>query len=109
MCKRGSLEFFPPWLSISTMNKLSKTDIQRLQRDLYEYYATLGRNKDRLEKRSWLEKPLTFWMESVRFLISEMQIWNQTGNNSQYEKTLKRAQDAMDHVSRLMMELTKDS
>jgi hypothetical protein len=90
------------------MDKLSKADVQRLQRDLYEHYVTLGRNKDRLEKRSWLKKPLSFWMESVRFLISDMQIWEEVGNPAKGEKAFKRAREAMYYVDRLMSDLTRD-
>jgi len=89
------------------MSKPLKSGIQRLQRDLYEHYITLGNNKDRLEKRSWLKKPLSFWMESVRFLISEMQMLDEVGNHTQGEQAFKRARAAMYHVNQLMIELTR--
>lgn len=48
-----------------------------LDHELKTNHAILLQNQQRLEDNEWLAKPISFWMESIRFLISEMEIWDQ--------------------------------
>lgn len=87
------------------MSKYIRLDIESFNKELESYRITVVKNKASLSSKPWLEKQIFFWMESTRFLISELEIWNELGDHVRCAETTVRIQKALERVSMMMQQL----
>lgn len=87
------------------MSKTDRAEIQELHRQMDTYRSIIKRNNGRLEHDIWLEKQIRFWMESTRFLITELEIWDRLGNETKCVETTSKAQKALDTLYDLLRQL----
>lgn len=88
------------------MSKSNRPEIEEFHRQLETCRSIVARNKELLEEDSWLEKQLIFWAESTRFLITELEIWDQQGNSDKYQFTITRLEKSLDRLHELIRQLT---
>lgn len=87
------------------MNKSVQSEIEGFRRQLSLYGVIIKRNKNRLENDPWLERQIAFWMESLRFLLKELEIWDQVGNQTKCQDVIDKTQKAADHLHELIRQL----
>ena len=90
---------------VVVMSKYIRLDIESFNKELESYRITVVKNKASLSSKPWLEKQIFFWMESTRFLISELEIWNELGDHVRCAETTVRIQKALERVSMMMQQL----
>lgn len=88
------------------MSKSNRPEIEEFHRQMETCRSIVTRNKDLLEEDIWLEKQITFWTESTRFLITELEIWDQHGNSDKYQLTITKLQKSLDRLHELIRQLT---
>ena len=88
------------------MSKPNRPEIEGFHRQIETCRSIVARNKDLLEEDAWLEKQITFWTESTRFLITELEIWDQQGNSDKYQLTITMLQKSLDRLHELIRQLT---
>lgn len=90
------------------MRRSVRVDVEKFHRELDTYRSAVAElSKERLGT-SFLEKQLIFWMESARFLISELEIWGKLGDNTKYDVVFNKLQKNLDRVDRLVTQLTEE-
>lgn len=87
------------------MESAFRKEIEQFQNELANDRFIIERNQERLENDSWLDKQIRFWVESTRFLISELEIWDKLDNHEKGAQTCIKAQKALDHLYELLREL----
>jgi hypothetical protein len=55
-----------------------------------------------------LNKQLVFWMESARFLESEMKIWRDQENREEYDQAVERMQSVLHHLKELIDQISTE-
>lgn len=83
------------------MNKDVQLNIERFDQELEGYRLLVIKNKEILKDNPWLDSQITFWMETTRFLIAEVQIWDQMGNSIKCEEVTVRVQKSLNRLFRL--------
>lgn len=91
-----------------TMSKSSRPDVLRFQHELEKCRAIINKNNGSLENNPLLARQIDFWMESTRFLITELEIWDRLGKPPNYDATYNRLRKAMDYLYTLIEQLTED-
>ena len=91
------------------MKQSVRADTEKFQRELNIYRSTLVElYKERhTQPSSLLDRQITFWMESARFLISELEIWGKLGNETKYALTLNKVQQTFDYLNGLIAQLSE--
>ena len=87
------------------MNKCVQSNIEKFDQELEGYRLFVISNKELLKQNLWLERQITFWMESSRFLIAELQIWDELGDSTKCAEVTARAQKALSRLFRLIEQL----
>lgn len=87
------------------MNKSVRLHIDKFDQELEGYRLFAIKNKALLQKNPWLEKQITFWMESTRFLVAELEIWDQLDNETKCAEVIRRTQKSLDRLFRLIEQL----
>ncbi len=87
------------------MNKHVQSNIEKFDQELEGYRLFVISNKELLKRNLWLERQITFWMESSRFLIAELQIWDELGDSTKCNEVAARAQKALSRLFRLIEQL----
>ncbi len=90
------------------MSKSNRSELEKFNDELDTYRSIAERNRHRLDEEPLLDKQLSFWFESTRFLISELEIWNQLGNNEKYEETVVKTQKVLDRVHALIIRFIEE-
>ena len=79
------------------------------EQELNHYRSLANANKGQWEGKHVLAVQLNFWMESVRFLITELEIWNYMQNTAKYSEALDKLDKAFGHIHRLVIYLEEDN
>ena len=87
------------------MSKSYQSDIEKFQRELDHCRSLAKANKDWLEQNPIIEKQVTFWVEGIRFLISELEIWERFENANKCKETAYKAQRALNRLGELLNQL----
>ena len=87
------------------MSKNVQKEIERIKSELAGNRYIIERNNESLADDRWLHKQILFWMESTRFLVTELEIWNRTGNDKKCAETTLKAQKALDTLDELFEQL----
>ena len=90
------------------MRKPIRSDTQRFQRELDNYRTTLADLSKDGEIDPFVGKQISFWMESARFFISELEIWDKLGDKAKYYVAVKKVQKALDQVDELIFQLIEE-
>lgn len=91
------------------MSKPSKSDKHRFERELSHYRSLAKANKSALDGKPFLAVQINFWMESVRFLITELEVWEYMGNPTKYHETINKIDKALHYVHRLILYLEDEN
>ncbi len=86
------------------MNKYVRLDMESFKKELESYKNIVIKNQEFLKSQPWLEKQIFFWMESTRFLISELEIWNQLDDPAKCAETTVRIQKALERVNKMIQQ-----
>lgn len=87
------------------MSRNVQEEIERIKSELANNHCIIERNNQRLQSDPWLEKRIIFWMESARFLVTELEIWDHAGNDEKCAETTLKAQKALDGLYDLLRQL----
>ncbi len=87
------------------MNQQIRLHIERFDQELESYRLFVIQNKELLKRNPWLERQITFWTESARFLIAELEIWNDLGDHAKCNEVIVRAQKALNRLYKLIGQL----
>ncbi len=87
------------------MSKHVQLNIEKFDQELEGYRLFVISNKELLKRNLWLERQITFWMESSRFLIAELQIWDELGDSTKCTEITARTQKALSRLFRLTEQL----
>jgi hypothetical protein len=90
------------------MSKSSRPDVLRFQHELEECRAIINKNNNSLENNPSLARQINFWMESAKFLVTELEIWDRLGKRNNYDATYNKTRKAMDYLYTLIDQLTED-
>jgi len=90
------------------MSKSSRPDVLRFQHELEKFRAIINSNNGSLENNPLLARQINFWVESMRFLITELEVWDRLGNRHKYDATYNKARKALDYLNTLIDQLTED-
>ena len=91
------------------MSMPARSDKEQFERELNHYRSLAKANKRGLEKKPFLAVQLNFWMESVRFLITELEVWEYVGNRAKYEATIKNLGKAFYYIHKLVVHLDDEN
>lgn|SRR5690242_6514243 len=89
------------------MNNYTRLHIEKFDQELESHRLFTIKNKELLQKNPWLDKQITFWMESTRFLVAELEIWDRLGNETKCAEVITRAQKSLDRLYRLIEQVKK--
>lgn len=90
------------------MNEPPPSDQEDFQQELDALRLILQKNLQKLKhhENPALGKQLDFWIESAKFLKTEMEIWEKVGNVSKHEQAVERMrkvlgilQELIDHLN----------
>jgi hypothetical protein len=87
------------------MDQHVQLHIEKFDVELESYRLLLIKKKELLKANPWLDKQITFWLESSRFLIAELQIWNELGEYTKCAEVIVRAKKSLDRLFRLIEQL----
>ena len=87
------------------MRKSSWSDKEKFYRELRHYRSIAETYIDLLEENSMLTKQLVFYVESARFYIVQLDVWDKRGDRQRYEEAVHGARKNLDHVRELIIEL----
>ncbi len=90
---------------INVMNESNRSELERFSDELNSYRLFAERNRHHLDQEPLLDRQLIFWFESVRFLLSELEIWDRLGNNKKWDETVGKLQKALSNVNQLITSL----
>ena len=91
------------------MNSSAQSDKERFERELSHYRSLAKTNKRELDGKPFVSVRLSFWMESVRFLITELEIWDYMRNAARYEETINKIHKAFHYIHRLVLYLDEEN
>lgn len=80
--------------SCFNMNRPLRTDSNKLRRQLKNYRSIVEMNKDSLGKEPFWGHPLGLWMESARFCITALEIWEESGDKTKSDHAHEKAQES---------------
>ena len=83
------------------MGKSFQAEINSLSFEL-EMARLVVRRWKQLHHEPWLEKVLDFWLESARFRIAELEIYDEEGDTTTCQEALKKAQEALQRLHNLL-------
>jgi hypothetical protein len=83
------------------MRKSFQDEINRLSFELERLRVAVHRRKQQPHE-PWLDKVLDFWLESARFRIAELGIYNEEGDMATCDKAARKAQEALQHLHLLL-------
>src|SRR5262245_10354458 len=86
----------------------SGKEIFQRELELYRLAITNFYKEHPQKSLSLLAKQIIFWLEGAHFLISEMEIWGQEGDDMKYEASALKVQEALDHLNELVVQLTEE-
>lgn len=87
------------------MSSSARSDKEHYGRELDHFRSLAKANKRLLEGKPFLAVHLNFWMESIRFLITELEVWEYVGNRTKYAETISKLDKALNHIHRLILYL----
>lgn len=83
----------------------ARGDKERFQRELDHFQSLAKANRRAMEGKPIVAVQLNFWMESFRFLITELEIWDYARNQTKYAETISKLEKASSHIHRLIIYL----
>ena len=87
------------------MNKYVRLDVEGFKQELESYRKIVTKNQEALDSKPGLEKQIFFWMESTRFLLSELEIWNELGDDAKCAETTVRIQQVLGRLHKMIQQL----
>ena len=90
------------------MRRSGQSDKAHYEAELRHYRSMAKTNKRALEGKPFLAVHLNFWLESTRFLITELEIWEYQRNKAKYYQTIDKINKALNHLHRLVIYLDDD-
>ncbi|HET9905811.1 MAG TPA: hypothetical protein VFQ23_04205 [Anaerolineales bacterium] len=87
------------------MSNQARADKERYERQLNHYRSLMKVNKRDLDGKPFLAVQIDFWLESIRFLITELEIWDYMGKTAKYYETINKIHKALNRVHRLILYL----
>lgn len=87
------------------MKKSAPSDKQQFYRELAEYRATLEQHIDVLAENSILSRQLIFLMESAKFYIAQLDVWEKSGDIQRYEEAIQGARKNLDQLRELIIQM----
>jgi len=78
------------------------------KRELDTYRSVLIERTQASRTMSFLEKQAIFWIESARFLITELEVWDRFKDDAKYDATTRKVQEMLDRLNSLMNQLSND-
>ena len=89
------------------MNSHVRLAIEKFDQELETHRLFAIGNKELLKKYPWFDQQIIFWMESTRFLVAELEIWNERGDETKCAEVISRAQKSLDRLYRLIEQVKK--
>jgi len=83
------------------MSKSLKTESEKLSLEL-EKIRSIAQERGHRQKDPLFNTQLTFWMESVRFCITELEIWDKEGDTERCNQIIHRARECLDRLHQLI-------
>lgn len=90
------------------MKESPHSDPEDFERELEILRSIIRNNVQRLHQDPVLDKQLDFWMESARFLMAEMKIWGETGNEPKHDQAVARMQKVLAALQELIDRLNDE-
>jgi hypothetical protein len=84
------------------MNKPTPSDEEDFQHEMDTLRLILQRNLQRLKQDPALGQRLDFWMESARFLETELEIWEQVGDDTKRDQAVEKMQKVLGILQELI-------
>ncbi len=75
------------------------------KRELETYRSVLTERTQGSRQISFLEKQAIFWIESVRFLITELEVWDRFKDDAKYDATTRKVQEMLGRLNGLITQL----
>ena len=89
------------------MSKSSGSTKELFSAELAEYRSIVELHKDILKTDSVLEAQFTFWMESARYYIVQIDVWAINHDTQRYEDAVQCARENLDHLADFVIPLMK--
>ena len=90
------------------MNEPLPSDEEDFQEQLEILRTILKKNLDQTKQDRLLGTQLEFWLESVRFLETDIKIWEQAGNMDQRNKAIQQMRKVLDTLQQLVDLMDQD-
>ena len=91
------------------MNEPPPSDQDDFQEELEILRSILRKNMQKLDHDRFLGTQVEFWMESARFMETNIKIWEDTGNAYQHAQAVERMRKVLDILQELIRKLNEDS
>src|SRR5262245_2343827 len=78
------------------------------KKELATYQSVITELIQGHREMSFMEKQAVFWMESARFLITELEVLARFGDDPKYEATAHKVQKTLERLSELITQLADD-
>ena len=90
------------------MNEPPLSDPEDFQQELDALRLILRDNLKHVRQDRMLGNQVEFWMESARFLETELQIWENAGNQYKRQQALERMRKVLDILQELIDRMNED-
>lgn len=91
------------------MNEPPPSDQDDFQEELEALRSILRDNLHKLNDDPFLGTQLEFWMESARFMETNIKIWGDAGNAYKHEQAVERMRKVLEILRQLINQLNHDS
>src|SRR5262245_920168 len=90
------------------MRRAIRADVEKFRQELDTCRSIIVGLSKRRPTTSFLGKQLVFWMESARFLINELEIWDRLRDDAKYAATRHKLQKNLDYVNELVTQFIEE-
>jgi hypothetical protein len=91
------------------MNEPSPSDQEDFQQELEALRQLLQKNLQKLKQDPFLGTQVEFWMESAKFMETNIEIWEEAGNAYKHQQAMERMRKVLDILQQLIEQLNGQS
>lgn len=94
---------------VAFMKEPLPSDPEDFERELEVLRSIIRQNIQRLDQDPMLDSQLDFWMESARFLMTSMEVWEDAGDRYQYTQAVEQMQKILGILQDLIDPLSNET
>jgi hypothetical protein len=90
-------------------NDSPPSDQDNFQQELDALRLILKQNLHKLKEDPFLGTQVEFWLESAKFMETNLEIWEDTGNAYKHQQAMERMRKVLDSLQQLINQMNNHS